>query len=352
MTIYFAGGEDIDFTLVGEIGIETGNGFRSTHARHALYALPGSTDPRAGGALGALSGAVSDLWVGLRFAYLGSLGDTGGRPLMSLWDGATARLDVGLTDSGELTISTVDGTPSVVALSTVGLPVGALSKLDLQVTYGANGRAYLYLDGTLMLTFSGDLTRGGSTTLSAISLHSPSAGASRFAFSEVIVADRDTRPLALKTLVPTAIANAGTWAGTIADVTDLRANGTTALATASGDDTAILSVGAALANATVTAVRVQARAARGVDAPTSIQIGAGSASNIGYAAKRAVPTSWVNLGATFDRNPATNAAWTLAQIGALAIGISSRDAQATRIVTQDGFMIVSEKGDTIVAEKN
>lgn len=354
MTIYFAGGEDIDFTYAAaEPGIDTENGFRPSHARLALYAQPGLGIALDNGIETAFPEALSALWAGFRFSYQGEHGDAGSRPLVAFHDDL-ARLGIDLNDSGTLSVSSLndEGVRSVLATSSATLPIGVLSKLDVQIAYAAAGRVYVYLDGVLILTATGDVRAAGSTSLARMSLHSPSSGTSYLAVSEVLVADKDTRTLALKTLVPSAIADAASWTGAIADITEVRADGVAALETVNGDANAVLMANTVIANASIAALKVQARAARGETGPLSLALGAGTSTGHGFAADQAVGTDWVTLSATFARNPATNAAWNLSQIADLRILLGSRGQQATRIVFEEGGRIMTEDGSGFfVAER-
>jgi hypothetical protein len=101
---------------------------------------------------------------------------------------------------------------------------GAIQKFDIHVNYGTSGSVDLYIDGTLVLsTGTVDTTTDGATSLSGFDLGFNVMGISGISggtnWSELIVADTDTRSLNLITCQPNGAGTLSQWTGTAAGTT-------------------------------------------------------------------------------------------------------------------------------------
>ena len=86
----------------------------------------------------------------------------------------------------------------------------AITALDIKIDYSASGGATVWLGGTQVFTYTGDLRTDSATQLNAVEF-SNIAFSSVTNWAELIVADEDTRGWALWTLVPAASGNTQSW---------------------------------------------------------------------------------------------------------------------------------------------
>ena len=243
--ILFAGGEDINFAVIGgsmqstvtnnNPGIDTTSGrFRSGYARYAItFALNNSS----GGGQNVCwirsqpAFAASTFWCSARL--LGGGGSSSSSNHFFRWAdvNGTVRLRIranNLSSPGPVVIEKVSAAGTVTALVTSALnfsSVGSATpdKVDVYINYAVAGQITLYCNGTQICTYSGDVTTDGVTSLSYWDIGplwaSNGGGNTLTAWSEMIVSTRDTRNMSLVTQVASANGNADTFtAGTAANL--------------------------------------------------------------------------------------------------------------------------------------
>ena len=208
MTIIWCGGEDADFPG-GTIQISTNATYRrSSYSRCALY---GST-----GWLGTRFPEMTSLWFSFQtyhsFACLfaGVVGD----------DNITGYYVQSDNDEA-LLLRKYEGSLSTVATSAIDkLQYQGVNKIDIKITnYGVSGNIKCYVNGFEVIDYTADLTLSGLTGFVKVRGHGNSSAGGFL--SELIVADEDTRLLALKTLVPDGAGDANDWTGDYTDIDEI-----------------------------------------------------------------------------------------------------------------------------------
>ncbi len=230
-SILFAGQEDLSFSTLGQtfsvgasgpISIDTTAGrFRSGYARYAITigqnGVPASNFVRASFA------NTTSFWTTARNWGQNPAGSVVNAQALRWCDsGGVVRLRIrntSNTPAGPHAIEKVNaaGTAtqlgSNVSIFNVGQSVP--DKIDIFINYNTSGQFTIYLNGTQIFSFSGDVTTDGQTTLGLFDLGetgcSNTVTICLSAWSEVIIATRDTRNMSLVTLPPGAPGNSSSW---------------------------------------------------------------------------------------------------------------------------------------------
>lgn len=238
-SILFSGGEDIDFTNVGNGGIAsavgqgvamtinsglwspcyTVNTFRPGYARHGFGQLtsnPSSTQflRTLQFSTGTANTTSSNFWTSARL-YAGPSGQSFQDRIMRFSDSSgipRLRISAGTSTSwpnATIIIETMNTAGTAITLATSVNSFGTNSptipdKIDVFVNYAVAGQFTVYCNGAQVVTYSGDITTNGVTSLAFVDfgLVSGSNGGSSNVWSEVIVATRDTRNMSLVTQAP------------------------------------------------------------------------------------------------------------------------------------------------------
>jgi hypothetical protein len=227
-TILFAGGEDVDFNCTaGACTVTTTAGnYRSSWAREAYTVGTSVTDPPTNRIQTPAFAGQTDFWIHWQWCpntnSSCTSGVTGSANAQSvrLIDGSgnpTLIMRATTTVAGVLKFSsrTSGGAfTDLVTCNTNGISVG-LQQMDLHVVYGASGSINLYNNSASICTFSGDTRNGdGATTITQVEFSGGINTGGPGGFSEVIIADGDTRAKNLYRLTPNAAGNtAGSWVG-------------------------------------------------------------------------------------------------------------------------------------------
>jgi len=214
-TIYFAGGEDVDFP----------NGTTSACSVNGPGPFSSNRVGYARGVVDLCSGTVGVYAASLSFSSVTSA-------WLHFWYWGCGSWYIGLGTSGksvgfsnnnscEAWLGTYDGSSTynwLVNTSGNVIPSGGSpSQWDLQVSdYGSSCVLNLYMNAASSptLTYSGNCTVGGNTGLNSVIITFPNSGTSAYyneGFSEIIVANSDTRALSLVTLTPNANGTTQSW---------------------------------------------------------------------------------------------------------------------------------------------
>lgn len=328
MAIYFMGGEDIDFSPLGTVSVQTGAGnFRSDFARCALGVAGGA--PLANGWRGAFSAPANAFWFGLRAVVSSaSLAADPGQPLVVLSTSGSKRLGLSVSSGMTLVLGTWDSTGAYTKLiaSAAGAVPSTLFKLDAQVLYATTGQVRVFVNQVEVITYAGDITRSGATNLDSIQLACPSTDASVTSFSEIFVTDRDSRTLMLKTHAPVNDAGGNQWTGNYQQVADVTADETTVISTNATDQVSSFPVTQLPtgSNLAIRGFKIAGYAARGETGPSKLDLGVVTNNTTSFGPDAAIDTGWTRIGQVFENNPVTNAQWTSAEINALSISVKSK----------------------------
>lgn len=329
MTYLFLGAEDTDFiTPVYDWTWQTFN-YRSGFARSCIQVYANSSQswvecPFNNGA------TSSSLWTTMRY-YMDQYQYAANRPLVAFFNGSTRRITINMDATGYLRVYTLNDTGTatelVNSLPTQFLATSVLTKVDIQVNYSATGWVRMYLNSTLIYEFVGNTIAAGSTVtnFTKFGFSNPNNGSGSMYYSEIIVAERDTRTLSLYTLIPNGNGSGNQWQGSYTDIDETRANETDVVSTTAVDQSAFFDIQDIPAgNYAVQAIKVTAQATRGITGPANIQLGVRSAGNVSLSPNKPLDTGWTKISETFETNPNTGVAWTLSEINALQIAARSK----------------------------
>ncbi len=322
MNVYFAGGEDVDFIVVGSSGW-IGADVRSGWARGSInfYADGTTTWPPSSYISNPASfGARSSLWLHSQLDL--GLPTTANCILAALADsGGVGRILVrGTGTNGQLKISTRNAAGTITDLVTATTNFAAmLQSFDLFVNYSTSGQVQLYMNGALIAdTGAGvNVTTDSATSLSYFYLSNHSSSQNTY-WSEVIVADSDTRSAGLCLLNTSSAGNAQTWSGTASNVNQAQINDAYYISAASAGlieefTAAALPVG----TFSVAGLAMSSRAMVGVSGPQHVEfvVRTGGAD---YTVGLWSPPvgAFANTQFNLPLNPATGLAWTTADLAA------------------------------------
>jgi hypothetical protein len=235
MTILYAGGEDTGFTAIGTVsaGTPSTQTCRSGYTKGCIQV--GGTavaDPPPNRYQTPTFTAVSALWfhaqLGLNSNFGAFTPPTGLQTIIMRSPDGVARLLFRQTGTGgnwKLSTRNAAGTITdlITGTSYAGY-VNAISQVDVFVNYTVSGSVALYFANNSVpnISFSGDPRTDSATQINQIELGAiaPSANPTVLtSWSECIVADEDTRSMAVWTLDPQAAGNAQSWTpNTLANV--------------------------------------------------------------------------------------------------------------------------------------
>src|SRR5689334_5126527 len=148
MTILFAGGEDVDFTITGSYSdVLTAGLYRSSFARCALTLGAPVADPPVNRAAAALASAQSQFWFHAQWA-IGSLLTTSNAQMIRFMDGSTCRLIVrgtGTNQTFKISTRTAAGViTDLVTSSAATYTASTAVALDIFINYAVAGQITLY----------------------------------------------------------------------------------------------------------------------------------------------------------------------------------------------------------------
>jgi hypothetical protein len=330
MAFLFIGGEMEDFVAFGSVTPELSvSGYRTSHARMAVNA--------SGGAWGvnyirAPFTAGSSIGLTAR-VHTGSTSISASQVFLWLASGGSARLRLRTNTTHPTTLIlesyTSGGVATTLATSTNTITFNSVYKLDLLVSYGAAGRARLWVDGVLFIdTGTMDITASGSTTLDSANFGNVRSAGQNSPWSEVIVTDgEDPRPLNLKTLVPNATGDVTGWtSGAWGDIDEYAASDTDLAVSDTANQ--VLTVNCTgmptgWGGLTVRAVKSVALCARGATGPSKLALGLRQSSTNGFATAQTLDTGYGPVSTTWTANPVTGLAFTPAEIEAIQLAYRS-----------------------------
>ncbi len=314
-TIYFGGGEDCDFYQVGGGSVSTNTFFfRSTYARCALLENTSSTTYWQNW----LPFTVSTFWTSARWSFSGASTASSGFTMLA-WLDSSSLVRVRLISTGTNTwkFEKVDGSGTATQLGSgftlvptnlTGLP----DKLDVYMVYNAAGTLTLYLNGIQYFTYSGDVTTNSLTALNNIRL-GPAANSATTGWSEIILADTDTRSWNLQTLAPVANGNThdfDTGSPAASNVNEIVLNDATLDgSTTAGQINQYTIPSIAAGTYTIVSIGVSARMQKGVSGPSKMDLGVRSGGADYWSADQALTVAWADYQNWWSTDPNTSGTW-------------------------------------------
>lgn len=337
-TVYFAGGEDIDFTMFsGMIANANGGRFRPAFARCSIGDGSGNA---ASLAQNCQPFAASVFWAQARFCNSFAPGQVNNFALMTFADsGGVVRLRLVVT-SFATGVAQIKVTKISAALVETTLFTGSIiwdnvatgqeaTAITFNINYAVAGSIQLYYKGVSIGSFAGDITTDAVTSLAFIQLRGTGGGNNCF-WSECIVGDFDPRSCSLQTFAPVANGNThnfdtGTPAAANVNetlVSDATIDGSTVAGQIDEYTTAAVATG----TFAVIAYGVSARALQAAGGPTKMDLAVRTAATDFFSADITLLTTFTGYQNWWTNNPNTVAPWLTSQIGNTAgfnIGIKS-----------------------------
>jgi hypothetical protein len=333
-TIYFAGGEDIDFTLAGNAAGATGGAYDPVWSRSAVGASQGDAVWPIVNALSNPTsfGNLTNFWVHASAStsttfvanniFL-ALADSGGVGRILIRVAAT---------TGTIKISSRNAAGTITdftgATSTAVIPLSALGKFDVFVNYSSSGRIQVYYNGTLIAdTGAGvNVTTDSATSLSFLYLSCFTTSASTSWWSQVIVADSDTRSMGLWTMNSSTSGTATQWTGTASNVNKGVINDTTFITSPTAaqiNDYKPSTIALPAGVYTVPAVVQSMRALVGASGPQHVDMGFNFNGSRFWSSNYAPGVGFGNFAdLVWATNPNTSAAWTTSDLTAATFNYS------------------------------
>lgn len=345
MTILYAGGEDISFTLIGGANGNITN-YRSGFGRIGLMANAnsGTADPPAARWVSPTFTATSTLWIHAAiYQALGSSTANQQGLIVRSPDGVSRVLVRQTATAGQLKVSSRNAAGTITDLgspASTNLPTGqggasTLTLFDLFINYTSAGGVTLYLNGIPVITYSGDPRTDSATQLNQVEfanlgLSAGGVTATETSWSEIIMADQDTRSMALVTMAPQASGNTQAWTpNTLANINKTTASDSTFISTTTNNTLSQWTQPTTLPTGVwnVLAMVQNARVQASVTGPQHFDWSCRTGGSDYLAGTSQAPPSgggFQNFQRIWATNPRTSAAWTTTDItGGLQFGIDS-----------------------------
>ena len=299
----------------------TSTHFRSGYARCALYLNTSSGNFVKGNQFS--GGAITSGWLTWRNFMTFSFASDSPIYLGFGQFSSQKYLGIGSLSSdgnGKVHLFKYDGTTktSLASESGTSLLTNVLQKLDMQViNYGATATVNVYVDGVLVLTFTGDVTVTGMTDMDCV-VFSFCQNANFFV-SEVIVADEDTRAFSLVTMAGTGAGDTDAWTGAYTDCNPITINDANAVYTATaGLDEQFNITDLPSGTFSVKACLVAARAEKTSGSPIgTLKLGWKTGGTVNVDAGHSLTTAWACYERLALLNPVTATNWAQSDMNAL-----------------------------------
>jgi hypothetical protein len=204
-------------------------------------------------------------------------------------------------------------------------------KIDVQFKMdNSAGYFRVYVNDTLIHELTGDTIFTAATTLDTLELACPNnvgLGNGQYDFSGFILADEDTRSMIFHQGQATADGANTAWTGVYTDVTKLDRNDSTFIesGTAAQLETYVMDdVHTDLAAYVPRAVVLSTRTRRGATGPQNMQgVVRQGGSDFTTSNISGINTAYGTRQAVMNTNPATGAAWTIAEVNAAEFGVKA-----------------------------
>lgn len=321
MSIIWCGGEEIDFPNGGSV-----EPYLATPYYDPVYSRCGIHPLATFGTIKSiLFTGITSGWIhcyitmgSLTYTIPGMIGICQSSNSKGLW--------VGIPDSSKkFAIRTGDDASYNTLASESGTSLEGGDRLDLYFSgLGVSENVKLYHNGTLIIDFTGDVSQSSMSLLDCVYLR---GGHSMFGnmthFSQIIVADEDTRLMSLKTLVPNAAGDLNEWSGLYTDVDEGYLSDADTIYTTEGSKSVQLNLtGMPTGNFNVKAVKVIGRAADGTGV-LDIKAGVKTNSVVHLGDQKGLEGAWKSVEEMFNTNPETANPFTSGEIDALQIAFQS-----------------------------
>jgi len=285
-TVLFAGGEDTSFNTSTSNSYQavTNSGyFRSNFARCAMQAVsaPETNVPPIQRLRSELFTTQVTLWAhawGYAEFQSGNPANpcvTDGTVIGFMDSSYTYRLFIRTTGTyQQLQLCKINAAGTITVLATSGnntynttIPLQAL---DVYINYGSSGTFTLYINGTQIVTYSGNIVTDSCTGIACVDWCQFGTSANNTTpWSEMLVQTSDTRGVSVFTVPPVANGNTNTWTGSVSNVNETTINDTNYNYTTSSSQLALYTMSTTLptGNWTVEAFVQEVRISVGQSGP-------------------------------------------------------------------------------------
>lgn len=326
MSYLWAGGEDIDFPNGFNPSVSTTSGrFRAGYARCCLFS--GSTTVGHYSASTPFpGGAVTSCWLSFILYNVNTSNFNSSSGVVGLGQSGQGGKGIylGYNSSSQLSVYRYDGTTSTqISTASPGLS-GGIQKLDVQiVNYGSSATVNIFINGALILTYSGNIAISGITGFDTVLI----GWGFDMEFSEFIVASADTRSVqGLVTLAPNGNGTTQNWSNpayTNFNPTTINDANSTFVNTTGQDEQATLS-DLPSGNFSVPMVKIASRAmASSGSASTNLQQGVKNGSTVAVGSSHALTTAFSTYEDYFTTDPTTSNPWLVTDINGLQLDLRS-----------------------------
>ncbi len=319
-TILFAGGEDVDGTLVGTATVDTtSSNFRSGYGR-ADIKVPGASvaDPPTQRFTLPSFANQSTIWVHAENIESTTTTATGVQALGVFGSDGVRRILVRQTATvGQVKISTRNTAGTITDLVTCNSgawPITSLNKIDLFLNYAVSGEVTLYENGASICDFTGDVTTNSVTAVNQVDIGEATQVTGNTFWSEIIIATTDTRSMNLLTCAPASNGTNMAWSGSFSNVNPTSINDASVISSSTNNQVAEFN-GPSLPSGsfTVPAVTQAVRLVLGASGPQHFRyIARPSSGSTDYdnGSDVSATTAFANYVNIWATNPATSTAWT------------------------------------------
>jgi hypothetical protein len=327
MTVLWCGGEDIDFieNTAGSIDQYSGESYRRVNYSRTSLRIGAGKSLYLSNTFTPVS---NNIWFHCYMVHQSGACDTDSFPF-GLRNSVTGdAIGFGFNDLDYFSIGkkTSDGTVTwFVSDSFERLIPLSLFSVDIHVeTYGLSGSMHFYIDGNLILTYSGDITVGSTTEFDQIQLGYINLASWGTYISEIIVADEDTRLMSLKTLAPNAAGDVNQWENDYDSIDEVEISDADTVYTDTVEEDAQFNLtGMPTGDFICKAVKVTARVSDGVGG-IGMQMGIKTNSALHFGDTNELEGSWETIEELYTQNPETLNRFTPAEIEALQIAFRSK----------------------------
>ncbi len=328
MSILWCGGEDLDFqqgTLPAVYG--GGGSYRSGYARCSLQSPSGGNAAKSNQFSG---GAVTSGWMSWEMycqtfsrstsQRFGGVGQFSSQNSLVVGSGASS--------GGKLTLYKYNGSTltALAAESGTSILTNTIQRIDMQITsYGASATVNVYIAGVLVITFTGDVTVSGMSGFDCCVFGVDATASGPCDFSEVIVADEDTRLFSLVTMAPNAAGNTDQWTGAYTDCNPVTINDANAVYTNTVSQVEEFNlIDLPTGTFTIKAVKISARASISAGATaTKLELGYYTNSTLTEGTAQSLTTAWACYERLDNTNPVTSNAWQQSEMDPLQVAMES-----------------------------
>jgi hypothetical protein len=334
MTILFAGNSTAGFSFANVADQATAGRFDSDYVSAALRLTSSGSDGSRGRLDTPVFAAQSELWFHFEYYHpSATISNTdGGWVDFYSGDNVVVRLQM---VNGEMRVylATSDaGSPTwdFAQYTGVTIAVLALTRLDIRLKLDNTEGAFdIYIDGSLVSSFSGDTIKASSTTIDRIRLWCPST-LSNISYdldvSQIIVSTTDSRNLRCKPSVPTGAGTTNTFdSGAYTDVDEAGvADDADYLAATANDQLFLGTVADAPTGAAPVAVVLNARALSNSGSLLNAQLAVRSGTTNYFSGDIALEAGFSPISNVWETDPDTAAAWTESGFNAIEAGVRAR----------------------------